>query len=761
MLYPYTLTFSSYKDLDLMITDDLKRFMFAAMVGVMPLACDVTHQIEEGNMQSSIDTSELHPPATRTETIVDTHWGVTVEDPYRWLEEEDSEEVRSWFEQQGAYASGVLGALPMRQQMLERLTQLDQGAPYSTYGVRQMANGDLFYLRRNAGESLAKLYQHPAGATEARLLVDPDMLSDDNQSHVSIEGYMPSWDGLFLVYGVAQGGSEETTYRVIDLVSGTTLPDKLTNIETAYNRPQWSLDGNGFYYARRRDLSSDAPETEVYKRTQVRYHALGDDPEHDAVVAAYGVSERLPLLETDFPSLVVTPGSDYAVLKVKHGDNNEISLFSAPLETLRSKDIPWVKISQESDLVTDFAVVADALYLITAKDAPRFKLVKTALSSPNLTAAEEIVPGGDLVLEGIAAAADAVYVSVKRDGVNKVLRLSAEDRVEPLKTPRDGAAYISSVSPQVPGVLVYETTWIQGGIRYAYDPDEGSFSDTGMVPRGKFDNLEGYIAEEVLVTSHDGVSVPVSILRRADLVLDGTNPTIVYGYGSYGISQDVSFSPIRLGWIEQGGIFAIAHVRGGGEYGQAWHYAGRMHNKPNTWKDLIATAEYLIDKGYTRPEHMAPMGGSAGGILAGRSVTARPDLFGAVVMQVGMLDAIRAETTTNGVPNIKEFGTVTNAAGFEGLLAMSAYHHVVEGVQYPAALLTHGFNDPRVNPWMSGKMAARLQAVNKSNGPTLLRVDFDAGHGIGSTREQVLAQYADIYSFLLWQLGHSKSAADG
>jgi prolyl oligopeptidase len=736
----------------------LKLILMATLVGVLVAACESEDQTKEDHMQSLSKSTPLVPPITRVENVVDTHWGVQVEDPYRWLENQESQEVLHWFEQQGGFTEQVLSALPIRGKLLERLIELDQGAPYSTYGVRQLKNGDLFFLRRNAGESLAKLYHQPKDSGEAKLLLDPDTLANADDSHASIEGYMPSWEGRFLVYGVAQGGSEETTYGVIDLTSGATLPDTLTNIETAYNRPQWSLDGQGFYYSRRRELPVDAPDTEIYKRTEVRYHAVGTDPTADVVVAAFGVSDRLPLLETDFPSIVITPGSDYAVLKVKHGDNNEISIFSAPLETIRSGTVPWVRITQESDLVTDFAVVDDSIFLITAKDAPRFKLVKTSLAAPSFASAEEVIAASDLVLEGIAAAADAIYLSAKQDGVNKVQRLSTEGDVTALETPRDGAAYISSVSPQVPGVLVYESTWIQGGVRYAYDPVDNNFSDTGMVPQGKFDDLDGYIAEEVLVTSHDGVKVPVSILRRADLVLDGTNPTIVYGYGSYGISQDVSFSPIRLGWIEQGGIFAIAHVRGGGEYGQAWHYAGRMQNKPNTWKDLIATAEYLIDKGYTAANHMAPMGGSAGGILAGRSITERPDLFGAVVMQVGMLDAIRAETTTNGVPNIKEFGTVTDSKGFEGLLAMSAYHHVEDGVEYPAALLTHGFNDPRVNPWMSGKMAARLQAVAKNNSPALLRVDFDAGHGIGSTREQVLAQYADIYSFLFWQLGRPETA---
>jgi prolyl oligopeptidase len=420
---------------------------------------------------------------------------------------------------------------------------------------------------------------------------------------------------------------------------------------------------------------------------------------------------------------------------------------------LLSGDIPWVRISEEADLVNDFAVMGDNIYLLTAKDAPRYRLIKINLAVPDLDTADVVIAPSEMVLSGVSAAKDALYVDAIQDGLNKVIRVAPDKPIEVLEPPRGGAAYISSVSPEIEGILLYETSWIQGGVRYAYEPMAGTFTDTGMVPVGKFDNLEGFVAKEVLISSHDGTQVPLSILHRADLKMDGSNPTIVYGYGSYGITMDMFFSPTRLAWLERGGVYAIAHVRGGGEYGQEWHYAGRMANKPNTWLDLIASAEYLVEQGYTGPAHMAPMGGSAGGILAGRSVTARPDLFGAVVMQVGMLDAIRAETTTNGVPNIKEFGTVTDEEGFKGLLAMSAYHHVREGVTYPATLLTHGYNDNRVNVWNSGKMAARLQAANGEDGaPVLLRVEFDAGHGIGSTRNQVLAQVADTYSFLFWQL---------
>jgi len=704
---------------------------------------------------SSITAAAVVPaPKAPVRIVTDSHWGVEVQDPYRYLEDQDALEVVSWFKGQAAHAQAVLGQLPQRDALYARLVELDEGAPYTTFGVRQLANGGRFYLRRNAGENLAKLYYQPSPKQPPQLLIDPENLSAPEEQHYALGGYMPSSDGRIVVYGLAQGGSEQTTYHLLDVLSGEPLDAPISHIETAYNRPMWSADNRGFFYSRRQDLPDDANDIDIYKKTEVRHHVMGTDPKDDALIVGFGHSSRLPLLDTDFPSLWLTPDSAHAVLKVKHGDNNEISLFTAPVDQLLDDNIPWVRIANEADWVSDFAVKGEFIYLLTARDAPRYQLLKTALSAPRLDTAQAVIGPSDRVLSGVAAAKDALYVETKRDGVSGVLRLTQDGTVTPLVTPRGGAGYISGISPHVDGILLYESAWIQGGVRYAYDPKDNTFTDTGMVPKGQFDNLDGLVAKEVLVPSHDGTPVPLSILHRADLVLDGSHPTIVYGYGSYGISMDQNFSPLRLAWLERGGVYAIAHVRGGGEYGQEWHYAGRMGNKPNTWLDLIACAEYLVRESYTAPAHMAPMGGSAGGILAGRSVTTRPDLFGAAVMQVGMLDAIRAETTTNGVPNIKEFGTVTEEDGFEHLLAMSAYHQVDERQSYPATLLTHGYNDSRVNVWMSGKMAAKLQAANGDEGPpVLLRVDFDAGHGIGSTRAQVLEQIADIYAFLFWQLG--------
>jgi prolyl oligopeptidase len=301
-------------------------------------------------------------------------------------------------------------------------------------------------------------------------------------------------------------------------------------------------------------------------------------------------------------------------------------------------------------------------------------------------------------------------------------------------------------------VLLSTNAWTRAGKTWRYEPATRRFADTRLNPAGRYDDVPGYAAVEVEVTSHDGVKVPLSILYKKGVKRDGSNPTLLSGYGSYGISQNVSFSPTRLAWLEKGGVLAIAHVRGGGELGQEWHEAGQKANKPNTWKDFIACGEYLVKEGWTSPARLAGQGGSAGGITVGRAITERPDLFAAALVDVGALDAVRGETTMNGVPNIMEFGTVKKEDEFRALLEMSAYHHVKDGVKYPAVLLSHGINDPRVEPWMSAKMTARLQAATASGRPVLFRVDYRAGHGIGSTRAQQQRALADKYAFLLWQM---------
>lgn len=694
-------------------------------------------------------------PVAPIRDVVDEHFGIAVHDPYRFMEDMDAPDVQDWFRGQADHAREILSQIKGRDALYERIQELDSGKPYRIFSIRRREDGSLFYKKRMADENLPKLYYRSA-ANEETMLVDAESLSGEGDQHYSIEAYYPSQDGRYVVYGLAEGGSEESVLHILDVTTSTHLDETIDRIETAYNRPRWLPDASGFFYARRQELPPDAPETEVYKNTRAYLHQLGDDPARDQVIFGKGLTDDVVMLDVDFPSIYLPPGSKYAIGKIKHGDSNPVTLYTTLVSNLTRDKVPWKFICDASDEVVDYAVNGKTIYLLTSRGAPHYKVVKTSLVRPNFDKAKVVVPESDMIVDYITSARDALYAGVIDGGLNRILRLKHGSRGGDLLTmPDDAAGYIASVAPTIEGVLIYTNSWTRGSSIYAYAPGTGAYSNTGLMPQGIYDDVPGYTSKEVKVKSHDGVLVPLSILHGEGLAMNGSNPTLLVGYGSYGISIGVVYRANRLAWLEKGGVLAYAHVRGGGEYGQAWHEAGKMLNKPNTWKDFIACAQYLIEEGYTSPDHIAGQGGSAGGITIGRSITEQPDLFAAAVINVGMLDAIRAETTTNGVPNIMEFGSVVIEEGFRGLYEMSAYHHVEDGTDYPAVMLTHGINDPRVDPWMSGKMTARLQAATTSGEPVLLRIDYDAGHGHGSTRDQYLQQLADTWSFLFWKLGQS------
>jgi prolyl oligopeptidase len=342
-----------------------------------------------------------------------------------------------------------------------------------------------------------------------------------------------------------------------------------------------------------------------------------------------------------------------------------------------------------------------------------------------------------------------------KGGVSRILRVPMDGKGEPAPVPLpfEGDVPWMASDVRIDGLWFFETGWVRYGAIYRFDPATRRTTDTGFQPKGRFDEPRDVVATEVAVRSHDGVPVPLSIVHRKGLKRDGRSPTMLYGYGAYGISELPGFDPSLLPWLERGGVLAVAHVRGGGENGQEWYEAGKKATKPNTWKDAIACGEWLVAHGYTTPRLLSIRGGSAGGILVGRSITDRPDLFGAALDHVPVSDTIRMEFSANGVPNVPEFGSVGTEEGFRALHAMSSYHWIKDGVAYPAVLVTTGANDPRVDAWQAAKMAARLQAASSSGKPVLLRVDYDAGHGMGSTKRQAYEETADSFAFLLWQAG--------
>lgn len=694
------------------------------------------------------------PPAAPVRPVTDEFYGNSVIDNYRYMEDLKNPEVQAWIKGQAEYAASVLNKIPGRDTFLARVKELDSGSPYQIYYFNRRANGVVYYMKMLASENVAKLYERKGKQGIEQLLVDPEKRNVSKDEHHTLQFYIPSPDDRYLIYGLTQGGSEKTTLYLLDLNTGMALADSVDRVDPWYSVPNWLPDCRSFVYTRLRETSPVTPPTELWNNSRTYQHVLGENPEKDQLLLAAKMFPQVNIEPTDFPSVWVPKGSEFAVAQIKHGDQSELTLYAAPVGSIGKSNTPWVKVCDVADSVSEFTMMKEYVYLVSAKNAPRYKLVRTSLVSPDLPAAKVIVPPGEPVVEGAIPAKDALYVRVLDGGYNRIMRIDyATSEKESLQLPARASGYVVSASREIEGVFIVAMSWTRGGGILSYDPVTRSFTDTGLQPKGKFDDVPGYESQEVKVRSHDGVSIPLSILYKTGIKLDGANPTILTGYGSYGISSPVYFDPTLLAWLERGGVYAVAHVRGGGEYGKEWHLAGQKLNKPNTWKDFTACAQYLVDTKYTRPDRLAGQGGSAGGILIGRAITERPDLFGAAVINVGCTDMIRMETTPNGVPNIPEFGSTKTEDGFRGLYAMSALHHVKDGVPYPAVLLTHGINDPRVDPWMSAKMAARLQAATSSGKPVLFRVNYEAGHGIGSTKDQYQQETADTWAFLLWQFG--------
>jgi len=520
----------------------------------------------------------------------------------------------------------------------------------------------------------------------------------------------------------------------------------------------WLPDENGFFFNRLAPGAEQRPAAERYHWSQVFLRRIGD-PDSERVPVFGGPSQPgVPFEASDVPVVFVPPVETLALGLVVHGTQREFSLYSTKLAEVKAGRAAWHRVFGPEAKITGFSLHNEALYLLTHADAPRFKVTRTSLLKPDIAGAATVYVPDRGILATIASVHDGLYLKVREGTKSRLLRIAHAPGATPQEIPLPGPGSFEMINPdaRIAGVLIRQEGWNSAFQYFRYDPRRARWINDGLQPRGPFDAPQDIEVVETAVRSHDGALVPLSIVHRRGMPLDGNNPVLLQGYGAYAATDEPAFDPAQLAWLRRGGVNAICHVRGGGAFGRAWYEAGRGPTKPNTWKDGIACAEHLVAAGYTRPGKLAIYGGSAGGIFAGRAITERPDLFAAAVIQVGALDMVRSETTATGSQNIPEFGTAKNEAGFRALLAMSAYHQVVDGNKYPGVLFIHGVNDARVDVWHSLKMAARMQAAAAGVAdarPALLRLDYDAGHGSGSTREQHWQELADMWSFILWQTG--------
>ena len=699
------------------------------------------------------------PPVAPVRPVLDDYHGTKVSDPYRYLENVDNPSVQSWFKAQNDYTRAVLAAIPGRSRLLARIEELDRSVP-RVFALRLPQ--DLYLVMKLLpGEDVMKLYKRKGLGGEDVLLVDPERITlagaSQGKGKNTIWGIAASDDSRYLAVGIIPGGSElDGEIHVIETATGHETGDVITHVGAEAWEPHWLPDNRSFVYGHLQKLPPGAPEAEVRQKFRSYLHILGSDADKDQAVFGYGV---VPSIEVD-PSLIASvqtqPGSGYALGLLNGSVTPNSAYYISPVNAIGKPHTEWRKVADFTDGITSIGVHGDDLYLLTYKDSPRYKILRTDARNPSLASAQVVVPPGEAVITGIYPASDALYVALLDGGIGRLLRVAygPHPKVERIALPYDGSLFVLPLDPRLSAVLFATSSWTKAYKIYMYDPGTGQVTDTRVQPIGPYDEPANIESVEVKARSHDGTLVPLSIVCRKGTKLDGSNPTRLYGYGAYGNSISPFFDPTQLAWLELGAISAVCHARGGGEYGEEWHLAGKGPTKPNTWRDFIACAQYLIDHKYTSPAHLGGMGVSAGGVLIGRAITERPDLFAAAIDKVGMSDTLRSETTQNGETNIPEFGSTKTEEGFKALNAMSSYEHIEDKTPYPAVLLETGMNDPRVAPWEMAKMAARLQAATSSKKPILFRVDFAGGHGsMGGTEQQQHEAQADEWSFLLWQLG--------
>jgi prolyl oligopeptidase len=699
------------------------------------------------------------PPVAPVRPVVDTLFDTAIVDPYRWMESPGDLSFAAWMRGQNDYARAILEQLPGRAEIGARLRAL-YDTDIEVSDVRRYG-GRYFYLETRPGQEVERLYTRAGLSGRERILVDPARLGSDTTTHMAIDYFFPSNDGRYVAVGLSPGGSEESVLHVFESATGRDIGESIDRAQ--FVSVAWRGDGRSFFYVRLQKLGPGAPPTDKYKRTRTYLHVLGTDSERDTPVLGYGLSPDVAAGEDDIPFVLVTPASPYALGVIIHGVAPEATLYVVRADAIAGPSTPWRMIADTSDAVTNAAVHGEDVYLLTHRDALRYKVLRTSLARPDLGNAAVVVPPSKAVVKNMFAASDALYVQKLDGGIGRLERLPYDHNAatpQPIALPFDGSIPSVTTNPTEPGALLRFESWTRSPRWLEYKPATKQLRDTRIEPPSKVDYSD-IVSTEVMVKSADGTMIPLSIIHERGLALDGSNPTWLSAYGAYGFSLDPNYAAPRLAWFERGGVRAIAHVRGGGEYGEEWHLAGKHATKQNTIDDVLACAKYLIDHGYTSPARLAIQGGSAGGITAGRAITQRPDLFGAALMEVGAFNMLRSEFSENGPLNIPEFGSVTTEAGFRALLGMDSYHNVRSGTKYPAVLLTTGINDPRVAPWEVGKMAARLQASTTSGKPVLLRVDYDAGHGFGSTKTQNLEEHADEMAFLFWQLGARTTSSAG
>ncbi|WP_375391789.1 prolyl oligopeptidase family serine peptidase [uncultured Sphingomonas sp.] len=686
------------------------------------------------------------PPVARLEPVTETLWGEKIVDRYRWLENRADRDWLPFMRGQDSYARGVLAACPDRPRLLQRIAELSGDVTQVTYP--KPAGAIRFLQKREAGAAIARIVAHyPDGRQQ--VLADPAAFAAGG-APAAITWWVPSPTGRYLAFGVALAGSENAIGHVVEVASGRLLPDRVADAH--YAAAAWLPDDSGFFYNRFAGRPAGNPD--FYNDRSLWLHRVDTAQAADRRIMAAGIDAAVPMASISSPEMQVGIGSDHVALLMRDGYVRAFAIYLARLDDVLAGKATWRRVCTADEGVADFALSGATLYVIANRPAANGALLAIDAATGTLATAHVVVPAGASVLDELNAGREGTFVTVNDGGEQSLFFQSAAGPMRRVALPYAGWVQSVAVNAQNGAALVRVTSWLQPGTIFAVDGRTGSATRTALQQRPAID-LSPYEYARVFATARDGTRVPISIVRRKGPIRAA--PCLVHAYGAYQWPSQPAFDARNIAFLEAGGTIATAHVRGGGEYGHAWHEAGMKATKPNTWHDLIDCCETLVARGYTSAQQLAILGGSAGGITVGRAMTERPDLFAAVISKVGMSNPLRAEFEPNGQPNVPEFGSIMDEAGYRALKAMDSYQAVSDGVHYPPILLTTSSNDIRVAPHNAGKMAARLQAANPG-GVALLRIDFDGGHDMNDlSKAKSDAEYADDFAFVLSMTSHRSS----
>ena len=670
------------------------------------------------------------PPATEVRMVEEQIHGVTVQDPYRWLEESETPEASEWIRDQATYARTYLDTLPTREGIRVRMTEILASGFVST---PTEAGGRYFYSRRSDDQNQPVVYMRTGLDGDDQVLLDPNSMSSDGTT--TVDWYVPSQDGKLLAYGKSTEGTETSTMYIRDIASGQDLDDVFPKVR--FSNPQWLKDGSGFYYSRPRDVESIGPGEELYNR-RVYFHRLGRGFEQDPEVFGDGLDQE------QIPDAVLSDDGRYLLLDTFLGWGRN-HLYVRNLSTGKT-----ITIAEDGEFSYVGEIVDETLFLHTNAEAPRYRLMAVDLRRPQRANWTTIIPESEAVLEAVSIAGDRIFAVRLKDARSELYSYALDGSEERLVELPLGTVSGLSSKPSKQEAFFSFSSYVKAPtvFRIAVDsvaPEAWQGVETSV-------DSDAFEVRQTFYSSKDGTRVPMFLIGKRGLPADGSVPGLLYGYGGFNIPLTPSYSTWIFPWIEAGNLLAIANLRGGSEYGEEWHRAGMLGNKQNVFDDFIAAGEYLKAEGLVDPERLIIHGRSNGGLLVGAAVTQRPDLWRAVVCGVPLLDMLRYDRFRMAKLWVSEYGSAENPEDFEWLRAYSPYHQVKEGTDYPATLIYTADSDSRVDPMHARKMVARMQAATSGDAPILLRYEQSAGHGRGKPLHKVVDEWADIWSFVFAQL---------